>query len=114
MKEWIKSHRTLLLKELFKVINAKLRGHYQYYGVTDNTREVKNYLAQTKWLLYKWLNRRSQRRSYTLEQLQSICDEADTGSYYAAIAVTWDGDFILSMLGHESFGSEFVFELVKK
>lgn len=64
MKEWIMSHRTLSL-EWFKTVNAKLRGHYQYYGVTDNTREVKAFLYITKKLLYKWLNRRSQKRSYT-------------------------------------------------
>lgn len=67
MKEWIKEHRRMPLKELFQIINAKLRGHYQYYGVTDNTREMKNFLMQTKWLLYKWLNRRSQKRSYTMD-----------------------------------------------
>lgn len=67
MKEWIKDHRTIPLGLIFKTVNAKLRGHYQYYGVTDNTREVKNYLSQTKWLLFKWLNRRSQRKSYTLD-----------------------------------------------
>lgn len=65
MKEWIKEHREIPLELIFKTVNAKLRGHYQYYGVTDNTREVKKYLTQTKWLLFKWLNRRSQRKSYT-------------------------------------------------
>ena len=50
-----------------KTSKKKLRGHYQYYGVTDNTRGVKSYLNVTKWLLFKWLNRRSQRRSYTLD-----------------------------------------------
>jgi len=67
MKEWIKAHRTIPLEVMFKMINAKLRGHYQYYGVTDNTKEIKNFLMQTKWLLYKWLNRRSQKRSYTID-----------------------------------------------
>jgi len=67
MKEWIKANRTRPLKLIFKTINAKLRGHYQYYGVTDNIKEVKNYLRQTKWLLYKWLNRRSQKSSYTID-----------------------------------------------
>ena len=67
MKEWIKYHRTMRLEEMFKIVNAKLRGHYQYYGVTDNTKAVKNFLLQTKWLLFKWLNRRSQRKSYTLD-----------------------------------------------
>lgn len=46
---------------------CKSKGHYQYYGVTDNTREVKSFLSITKKLLFKWLNRRSQRRSYTWE-----------------------------------------------
>ena len=67
MKEWIMNHRTLPLEWIFKTINAKLRGHYQYYGVTDNTKEVKAFLCITKKLLFKWLNRRSQRRSYTWE-----------------------------------------------
>ena len=44
MKEWIKIHRALPLEQIFKTVNAKLREHYQYYGVTDNTREVKNFL----------------------------------------------------------------------
>ena len=67
MKEWIKYNRTMRLEEMFKIVNAKLRGHYNYYAVTDNTKAVKNFLQQTKWLLFKWLNRRSQRNSYTLD-----------------------------------------------
>ena len=67
MKEWIKTHRTMALEQIFKNGQCKTARHYQYYGVTDNTREVKNFLMQTKWLLFKWLNRRSQRRSYTLD-----------------------------------------------
>ena len=71
MKEWIMNHRTLPLEWIFKTINAKLRGHYQYYGVTDNTREVKVFLCITKKLLFKWLNRRSQKRSYTWENFNN-------------------------------------------
>ncbi len=67
MKEWIKNHRTLPAEMIIKTVNAKLKGHYQYYGATDNTKEVKNFLKCTKWLLFKWLNRRSQRKSYTIE-----------------------------------------------
>ena len=67
MKEWIKNNRIMPIGELFKKINQKLRGHYQYYGVTDNTRGVKSYQNVVKWLLFKWLNRRSQRRSYTVD-----------------------------------------------
>ena len=67
MKEWIRSHRMMPVGELIKKINEKLAGHYQYYGGTDNTREVKNFLNATSLLLFKWLNRRSQRRSYTID-----------------------------------------------
>ena len=65
MKEWIKTNRTMPLKEIFKMISAKLRGHYQYYGVTDNTKAIKSFYTRTLWLLYKWLNRRSQKKSYS-------------------------------------------------
>ena len=67
MKEWIKNNRNMPIEDLMKKINQKLRGHYQYYGVTDNIRSVQSYLNMVKWLLFKWLNRRSQRRSYILD-----------------------------------------------
>jgi group II intron reverse transcriptase/maturase len=67
MKEYIRSNRDMPLEMLFKKINQKLQGHYQYYAVTDNTRGVKKYLNAVTWLLFKWLNRRSQKRSYTID-----------------------------------------------
>ena len=71
MKQYIKNNRIMPVSQLIKKINQKLRGHYQYYGVTDNTRGVKSYLNAVKWLLFKWLNRRSQRRSYTLDAFRN-------------------------------------------
>lgn len=67
INQWIKENRNHPVGEIMKKINQKLRGHYQYYGVTDNIRCVKNYLKHVKWSLYKWLNRRSEKRSYTLD-----------------------------------------------
>ena len=65
MKEWIKTHRTLPMAEIIKIISARLRGHYQYYGVTDNTAAIGSFYFLTTEMLYKWLNRRSQKKSYT-------------------------------------------------
>jgi len=49
---------------IMEKVELKLRGHYAYYGVTDNYRGVARFHREvTK--LYEWLNRRSQRRSYT-------------------------------------------------
>jgi group II intron reverse transcriptase/maturase len=65
MNQWLKRNRHLRLKDLTSKINEKLRGHYQYYGVTDNADSIENFQYETKRLLFKWLNRRSQKRSYT-------------------------------------------------
>lgn len=71
-KEWIKANRTLKLKILIDKINAKLRGHYRYYGITDNGRMIMQYHYKIKMLLYLWLNRRSQRKSYTLGRFDTL------------------------------------------
>ncbi len=51
--------------ELMEMLRIKLTGHYRYYGVTDNFEMVNNYHRDTTRLLYKWLNRRSQRNSFS-------------------------------------------------
>lgn len=67
MKEWIRDHRNAPLEWLFRKLNEKLKGHHQYYGVTDYIAECKRFLRLTTWYLYKYLNRRSQKRSYNHE-----------------------------------------------
>jgi group II intron reverse transcriptase/maturase len=67
MNLWLKQNRHLRLKDLIAMLNLKLRGHYQYYGITDNFPCIQNFLHKTKRMLFKWLNRRSQRKSYTWE-----------------------------------------------
>ncbi len=44
-------------------LRRHLRGHIQYYGVSGNSRGVASYVYYASRLLFKWLNRRSQRRS---------------------------------------------------
>lgn len=74
MKEWIKRKRNTPLRELLPEVGAKLTGHYQYYGVTDNSRGIRRYRDDVKRLLFKWLNRRSQRRSYTWEEFNRMLE----------------------------------------
>ena len=71
-KEWIKANRTLKIKVLIDKINVKLTGHYRYYGITDNSKMIRQYQHEVKMLLYLWLNRRSQRKSYTLERFDRL------------------------------------------
>ena len=60
-KEWLKKSRTMKTAELWDNAKAKLRGHYAYYGVTDNTQGIKRFSHEVKNLLFKWLNRRGKR-----------------------------------------------------
>lgn len=66
-KEWLRTERHQDVKEMMKTIRAKLIGHYRYYGITDNSRALSVYKFQITKTLFKWLNRRSQRRSFTYE-----------------------------------------------
>lgn len=62
---WCKEHRHLRLPVLFQRLNAKLRGYYNDYGVHGNAASLKEFFNKAMRILLKWLNRRSQRHSYT-------------------------------------------------
>lgn len=67
-KEWLKAHRTTDIKDIMSRLNRSLIGYYNYYCITDNTRTVNNYVYCIVKLLYKWMNRRSQRKSFSWEK----------------------------------------------
>lgn len=69
MNEWMKKVRNLKpLKEWWEVIKVKLTGHYRYYGISGNMQALREFYAGTSKLAYKWINRRSQKISYTYPQ----------------------------------------------
>jgi len=72
IKEWIKLSRHLPGREFFKRLNTRLRGHYNYYGVRGNSRSLYRFFEWAKGCAFKWLNRRSQRRSYTWGRFQRV------------------------------------------
>jgi RNA-directed DNA polymerase len=43
---------------------AKLQGHYNYYGVSGNYSMLRSFYYLSCKIVFKWLNRRSQRKSY--------------------------------------------------
>jgi hypothetical protein len=63
MTEWVKTHRHQKLAQTMKTLKAKLAGAWNYYGLIGNYRRMKLFYDATCRILYKWLNRRSQRRS---------------------------------------------------
>jgi len=71
-KEWLKTARILKTKELWKIASSKLRGHYNYYGVTDNYRGLIRFDQAVKKLLFKWLNRRGKRSCLNWEEFNKM------------------------------------------
>lgn len=62
------------LKQIMKTAMAKVRGHIQYYGVSHNFFSVYLFVDKVSKILFKWLNRRSQRKSFTWEQFRELLD----------------------------------------
>lgn len=65
IREWIKEHRADKQSQMLKSLKAKLQGTWNYYGLIGNFRRMQLLYEETCRSLYKWLNRRSQRKSLT-------------------------------------------------
>jgi RNA-directed DNA polymerase len=65
--QWCREHRHDPVADQAAALNAKLRGHYQYYGRPTNTRSVWQFYRAVRRRWHKWLNRRSRQRSLTWE-----------------------------------------------
>jgi group II intron reverse transcriptase/maturase len=64
--DWARRARGVLRKgEMLRLARARVVGHLRYYAITDNAACCQDYLRRTERILFKWLNRKSQRRAYT-------------------------------------------------
>ena len=71
--EWFKLNRSRMKrKELWSLTAAKLRGHYEYYGYFCNRGKLMLFYKSVIGALFKWLNRRSQKKSYNWPQFKQL------------------------------------------
>ena len=69
MNQWLKNVRNLVeLKEWWQVLRLKLFGHYRYYGISGNMPSMRVFYTKALRLAHKWINRRSQKKSYNWRQ----------------------------------------------
>jgi len=68
----IKAMRNQPVKEIVQKLNQILVGYYHYYGITDNYEGISAFYKHVKRSLFKWLNRRSQKKSYTWEGFEEM------------------------------------------
>ena len=95
IQEWIKKARCVLsIKDLWQALNIKLLGYYRYFGVSGNMYWLKCFYNKVMQLIFKWINRRSQKRSMTREQFNNYlnCHPIATPKIYVNL-------FTLSPIG---------------
>jgi group II intron reverse transcriptase/maturase len=73
MNEWLKQTRNQTKRaDWWPLLAARLRGYYNYYAIGGNMKWVNRYYYRTQQLVFRWLNERSQERSYTWEQYKRL------------------------------------------
>jgi group II intron reverse transcriptase/maturase len=64
--DWARTARTVLRKgQMLRQARNRVQGYLNYDAITDNSDRCSYYVYRTKRILFKWLNRKSQRRAYT-------------------------------------------------
>lgn len=72
---WMKKNRDQgKLEQLWRKFVIKLNGHSRYYGVSFNTRMVGKFIFAATRIFFKWMNRRSQRKSFNWDKFKLFLD----------------------------------------
>lgn len=75
--EWAKRIRGLPISKVMSTLSAKLRGYYNYFGVICNYASICSFYFRSMEILLKWLNKRSQRRSYSWQGFTQVLEQFD-------------------------------------
>ena len=65
MTQWCRENRHNRIRKQTETMKQKLQGHYNYYGIRGNYISIAKFYEGVTRIWFRWLNRRSQRRSYT-------------------------------------------------
>ncbi len=75
LRDWIRREKSRLgTAALFVKLKQKLQGHWNYYGVSGNYEMLHKFNVQARRLIFKWLNRRSQRKSCNWASFRAMLD----------------------------------------
>jgi len=81
LKDWVRKTRCHRIRELMRSLKAKYQGHRNYYAVIGNSRRVSSFEHFGNSIVLKWLNRRSQRRSYNWAGFQNLLRQFKVGNF---------------------------------
>ena len=72
LKEWFRANLTTPARDIWKTLNAKLRGHYQYYGINDNWPSLIKFREAAIRMTMRWLRRRSQKTFVNWQDFRTL------------------------------------------
>lgn len=75
LKKWVMENRIIEFEVFMTKLNRKLIGTNNYYSVSGAIKEVRALYNHAFWVTLKWLNRRSQRKSFTVEKFADVWNE---------------------------------------
>lgn len=61
LTHWCRRNRHLPIAEQHRVLSQKLRGHFNYYGITGNSLQLARFRHEATGIWFKWLRRRNNR-----------------------------------------------------
>ena len=67
--DWCSEHRHLPIAAQRGVLAKKFRGHYEYYGITGNSRSLNSFYRKARAAWRRWLDRRSNNSGMTFDHL---------------------------------------------
>jgi RNA-directed DNA polymerase len=71
---WCREHRHDVVRAQWQALVRKLRGHYEYYGITGNSDGLRRFLNVATHAWRKWLSRRSQRARMSWERMRKLLE----------------------------------------
>lgn len=69
---WMKQNRHQKKRSLTATLKSKLNGYWNYYAISGNSKSCSEINFQLDKIIFKWLNRRSDRKSFTWDQYRSF------------------------------------------
>jgi len=75
LKKWVMENRIMEFDIFMSKLNRKLIGTNNYYSVSGAICEVRKLYRHAFLVVLRWLNRRSQRKSFTLEKFSEVWNE---------------------------------------
>jgi RNA-directed DNA polymerase len=74
VSEWCRDHRHHEVREQHKMLVAKVRGHYNYFGIRGNSDALRRFLNEVERVWCKWLDRRSHKARMIWPRFRVLLD----------------------------------------